>query len=360
MGGTIKYVLTDRCNGACSYCFIRGRLPHGSMSPQDVVKSFDVLWPAFENHFDCVHFFGGEPTLRMDLVELATEIALERCRATGLKAPTVFISTNCLELSDRLLHFLVNHRERVLLITSADGPADIHDHGRGAGSYSRVAANAARLRSEGIQIFNVTAVYGQPAYRAGLSPYQIAEQLVAELAPVSITFNLLHTNQAKESLEPDVFYKQLFRGYRAALQDLRSTDQRRRAVAEAFLHIDLARMGVQRPYYCDFGISSIAVFPGGLVDVCSDVPLFGMTPQACVHDPEFPRRLSQLRAEAEQRNWKSSGAVCRRCFAAGSCHLCPFWPPQRRAAHCQFLRRKHALLTGAAEGGDEFAATWNA
>jgi sulfatase maturation enzyme AslB (radical SAM superfamily) len=351
MGRTIKYVVTDRCNGTCSYCFIRGRLAYSSLSVEDVLRSFDVLWPAFGNRFDCIHFFGGEPSLRMDLLELVTQSALQRYPSNSDSFPTVLISTNCLQLSEPLLRYLIHHRQRVLLITSIDGPSWLHDWGRGVGSFSRVAETVARLRSEGIQIYNVTAVYGYRALREGLSPYAIACQLVDQFQPVSITFNLLHTTQRDELLEPGIFYDQLLRSYQAAIEDFHSADEQRRKAAEAFLHIDLSSIGGRSAYFCDFGIDSIAVFPGGLVDVCSDVPLFGIAPRACVHDAEFARQLAELRERAKQRNAKTSVASCRGCPAIGCCHMCTFWSPQRRAAHCEFVRRKHALLTG--KHGDE-------
>jgi uncharacterized protein len=107
------------------------------------------------SHIEHINFFGGEPTLNGDIIEVVCEYA-RYLHAQGLlkNLPTFGITTNGYVLDDRMLEILKGYAFSVTL--SLDGPKQIHDLKRptkaGKGSYEAVAANAKRLLDHGLNV----------------------------------------------------------------------------------------------------------------------------------------------------------------------------------------------------------------
>lgn len=156
--GLHMFVVTLRCDHSCRYC---------QVSRQAVDRlSFDMSTAHADRALDFtfrspsptlkIEFQGGEPLLNFDLVRHIVTRALEMNRQHQRQLAFV-IASNLSRLTDEILSFCARHG--VMLSTSLDGPADLHDGQRllrGGSSYH------ATVRS----IQNARAVLGHDAVAA--------------------------------------------------------------------------------------------------------------------------------------------------------------------------------------------------
>jgi uncharacterized protein len=127
--------LTERCNLRCTYC-TAGRELH-PFEP-DLTYDLDTL-AAFlrKDPSLCLQLYGGEPLLRMDLLEgLLDRVP---CRHVNLQTNGMLLHRLRPELFDRI------H----VVAVSLDGPREITDAARGAGTYDRVVEQVLGLRERG-------------------------------------------------------------------------------------------------------------------------------------------------------------------------------------------------------------------
>lgn len=141
LGLTIAPTLA--CNFQCSYCFeeknqlsmdeaTENALVHFVEHRIEKVKELSVSW------------FGGEPTLKMDVIERLTDAFEKMCEAYKVRFPERGIITN-----GYLLNREMALRLKALKITSVqitlDGPPEIHDQRRplfgGQGTFKRILNN---------------------------------------------------------------------------------------------------------------------------------------------------------------------------------------------------------------------------
>jgi uncharacterized protein len=132
-------ILTLRCNHGCLYCHA-SRQPAGrggfDMTPETADRALDVIFggPAPDV---TIEFQGGEPTLNFDVLRHVVEEGRRRAAACGKRVWFSLVS-NLTTLDAAQLDFLVDHG--VMVCTSIDGPAALHDHNRplpGGGSHER-------------------------------------------------------------------------------------------------------------------------------------------------------------------------------------------------------------------------------
>lgn len=122
-------ILSLRCNQNCVYCHA-SRKPLKSkgfdMSLDTARRVVDVI---FESPTDelTIEFQGGEPALNFDVLRFIIEEAYQR--NTGIGRDLYFsLVSNLSTLKPEQIDFLVD--SGVMICTSIDGPADIHDRNR--------------------------------------------------------------------------------------------------------------------------------------------------------------------------------------------------------------------------------------
>lgn len=135
--------LTHACTLRCDYCYAGEKTPR-AMSPEVLRRALELGLREAQGAL-AVTFFGGEPLLRRDLIELALEEARARApRGTWLSFRVV---TNGTLLDDDTIGFLAEQGIHVAL--SLDGVREAHDRHRrapdGSGSFARVAEALPRL-----------------------------------------------------------------------------------------------------------------------------------------------------------------------------------------------------------------------
>ncbi|HVG24365.1 MAG TPA: His-Xaa-Ser system radical SAM maturase HxsB [Thermoanaerobaculia bacterium] len=142
------FVVSLRCEHSCHYCQVSRVSSDRSrydMSEQSARRALDLVFrsPAPELK---IELQGGEPLLHFERVRQIVVDAEARAEASGRRVEFV-VTSNLALLDDAMLEFFRQHR--VLLSTSLDGPADIHNANRprpGNDSHARVVKNLARAR----------------------------------------------------------------------------------------------------------------------------------------------------------------------------------------------------------------------
>lgn len=142
------FVVSLRCEHSCPYCQVSRQSDDRvafDMSQETAAKGLDLVFrspsPALK-----IEFQGGEPLLAFSLIKTIVAAAEER-NQTAQRNLQFVITTNLALLSDEVLEFCKAHG--ILISTSLDGPADLHNKNRprpGRDSYERTVAGIAKVR----------------------------------------------------------------------------------------------------------------------------------------------------------------------------------------------------------------------
>ena len=122
-------VVTLRCEHSCPYCQVSRRSADRArydMSLETAMRAVDVALASPSSHIK-LEFQGGEPLLNFDLIRQVVPLAEARAEVAN-KAVEFVITSNLALLTDEILGFCKTHD--VLLSTSLDGPADLHNRNR--------------------------------------------------------------------------------------------------------------------------------------------------------------------------------------------------------------------------------------
>lgn len=140
----LYFLITERCNLVCPYCWIR-RSPDvdaNELSTDSVIKIIDDFYQ-WGTRYIC--FLGGEPLLRQDL-----DVIISHANKRGIINDIV---TNGLLIPRQLAAL----KKCNVVGISLEGDEEAHDHDRGKGTYARILENIELLRANGIRLrFHVT------------------------------------------------------------------------------------------------------------------------------------------------------------------------------------------------------------
>lgn len=131
----IVFNFSNNCNLKCKYCYANGgkyATKRGELMTREV---FDGLIARLVEEgvekIDIVSFFGGEPLLNYELIKYALPTMQQK-----FQIGTYEIVTNAWYLNREKLSLFQEYKVR--LVISCDGPEDITDYLRGAGTYQKV------------------------------------------------------------------------------------------------------------------------------------------------------------------------------------------------------------------------------
>jgi uncharacterized protein len=139
------FVVTLRCEHSCPYCQVSRRSANRDrydMSEETAMRGLAVALSAPPRSIK-IEFQGGEPLLNFDLIKKIVVGAEHRSVAAG-KEITFVVTTNLALMTDDVLTFCRDHS--VLVSTSLDGPADLHNRNR-----PRPGGNSHALAEAGIR-----------------------------------------------------------------------------------------------------------------------------------------------------------------------------------------------------------------
>ena len=139
------FVVTLRCEHSCPYCQVSRQSTDRSrfdMSEDTARRALAIAFQSPARRIK-IEFQGGEPLLNFPLITKIVEIAKQDAPKNGKQVDFV-IATNLALLNDAILKFCKENS--VLISTSLDGPADLHDKNR-----PRPGGNSHELAVKGIK-----------------------------------------------------------------------------------------------------------------------------------------------------------------------------------------------------------------
>lgn len=139
----VNFSITSRCNTVCSYCSIWKERPGKEM---DFNQISVLIRDLARMGTKVISFGGGEPFLRSDMAEILSLCKKNRIFTT--------LSSNGKLVQERVaaLKYLD------VLNLSLDGPLDIHDQCRGAGSYKGVKEAFKIAKEAGQKVYTTTVI----------------------------------------------------------------------------------------------------------------------------------------------------------------------------------------------------------
>ena len=140
------FVLTLRCNQNCVYCQASSRASdskHCSMTKETMENAVKLMFRS-KSKFLTMELQGGEPTLEIQLVKYGIELA-EKINEEQHRKISYVLCTNSINLTEEVLS--VCKQYNMVISTSLDGPAYIHNYNRGhKDSYEKVVKGINKAR----------------------------------------------------------------------------------------------------------------------------------------------------------------------------------------------------------------------
>ncbi len=167
------FVVTLRCEHSCPYCQVSRQSSDRSrydMSGETAERALEIAFNSPSKRIK-IEFQGGEPLLNFPLIERIVLAAKEKAQTSG-KTCEFVIASNLAVLDDAVLSFC--KANAVLLSTSLDGPADLHNANR-----PRPGKNSHELAVKGIQ--RAQAVLGKDRVGALMTTTQASLDRVEEI-----------------------------------------------------------------------------------------------------------------------------------------------------------------------------------
>jgi uncharacterized protein len=204
-----RFVLTEVCNMGCPGCFVRFKyrddMEFGSSNGEIARRVVDFLVRQNPHGVARIHFFGGEPLVRMDLIEETIRYARGRADETTF---TFSLTTNGTLVDEDIAKYLDEHD--VTVGVSFDGGRETNDKVRmfmdGRGSFDAALRGYRTLQKhlkKGVGIL----VTPQPANIGNLS--NIVEHLLDELKPDALTVNHPFHSLGRWEVDPQEFIEHL-------------------------------------------------------------------------------------------------------------------------------------------------------
>lgn len=185
----LSFVPTYACNYRCPYCYEQG---HNGVKGKMDARVMDAICQFVEGlyardsfHSLSVQWYGGDPSLALDVVEELSNHLISWCDERGIAYDALMLS-NANLIDEQAAHLLARCRVSSVFLT-IDGPEEVHNKRRvaadGSNSYERNIQAARFLRAQGIRIkgnMNVDKV-NWPLY-ADFRDWLLAEEGI-ELSP---------------------------------------------------------------------------------------------------------------------------------------------------------------------------------
>lgn len=147
-----RIVVTDKCNMKCSYCFVDTNTGNADMSQEDLREGLDLLLTTNKGRERIsIQWFGGEPTIRFDLMKWGDEYARKLAKEYAIGKVTPVVVTNGVLLTPEMIEHYQEFEYGVGV--SIDGPASAERTLlSGKPADPRIHRNIARLVEAGVDV----------------------------------------------------------------------------------------------------------------------------------------------------------------------------------------------------------------
>lgn len=273
---SIVLLVTQTCNLRCTYCYAHGDGTYGTtgnLTPAMAEMAVDWLIAQSSTLKTLsISFFGGEPTIRFDIVEHTINYSKEKCRESG-KEFTYSIITNGTILTDEMIEYL--HDNNVYTVVSLDGDKERHDRQRpfagGRGSYDVTVRNIRKLLQK------MPHSPGRATLTGEIDPEQARKSLI------DLGFSSVMAWPASDSLFDSGQKAGAGRNMTKVLESIDSEGRewigaikgrklnelrRLRSVGTMSSAITVLNTRIRKRYACNAGVSTVGVASDGGVYLC--------------------------------------------------------------------------------------------
>lgn len=299
-----RVVLTDKCNLSCSYCFVATNTGAPDMAEEDLAAGLEYLFEENKGQDEVsIQWFGGEPTIRFDLMKYGDELSVKLAKKFNVKRVRRAVVSNGMKLTDEMLCHYKRHSYGVGI--SFDGPPNLNSKFRtllnGAPSDDRVLRNIKRLVEHGgIHVgLNIT-----PTPVNYLEFPELITYAIRELGVKFIYANTPIPSQGHWTLEGQKLADSMFD---ARLRALQLGGMFFSVVDQIYQALDSRRLAIF-DHLLEGNTSIIALLPGRKVSVC-DINW---------RHPGFVFSLDKIR-----ENKDCMSAIIKKPFPSAECETCP-------------------------------------
>jgi sulfatase maturation enzyme AslB (radical SAM superfamily) len=125
----LRVLLTDKCNMGCSYCFVDTNSGKADLTEEELYEGLELLFEHNKGEKEVrIQWFGGEPTIRFDLMVLGDKYCDKLSKKYGVEFVRRTVVTNGVKLTEEMIAHLRKYRYGVGI--SLDGPTPINSLGR--------------------------------------------------------------------------------------------------------------------------------------------------------------------------------------------------------------------------------------
>ncbi|MFF3337839.1 radical SAM protein [Streptomyces flavidovirens] len=149
-------VLTDKCNMSCDYCFVQTNTGKADMTEAELEAGLSYLFETNVGEEEVsLQWFGGEPTIRFDLMQFGDQLADRLAAQHGVKRIRRTVVTNGARLTDSMIDHFARYQYGVGV--SIDGPPAVNAENRkllgGQPADDRIRRNVQRLlAADGVHV----------------------------------------------------------------------------------------------------------------------------------------------------------------------------------------------------------------
>lgn len=213
----LTLALTTDCNLNCTYCWQKHDNHDNDMNKETIDRWLDFFLDSENNAPSKVLYYGGEPTLRLDLIQYASTRIKSICAEKGITGVNQHMFTNGILLTEENLDLL--EQAGVFIVLSLDGNPELTAQTRRLSPevYKNRILNAVEsMHNRGMK-FGVACTIGDIHF----SVKDTAEYIAKYLRPSSVEFNLRHDIEMVEKFnnENDFSYNSLFEAWDVSLNN---------------------------------------------------------------------------------------------------------------------------------------------
>ncbi len=149
----LRLILTNKCNLKCVYCYADGGSYHQRLDEMDfdtVQKTIQFFYSKYR-YIHQISFFGGEPLIKVDLIEQSCAYINSYCEKNKIPLPIYSMVTNATLMDDKAIEII--SRYKIHINVSLDGPKEFNDKQRifvdgNKSVFDRVDKNITKLRKK--------------------------------------------------------------------------------------------------------------------------------------------------------------------------------------------------------------------
>ena len=261
----VSWNVTRRCNLYCDHCYRESGPEAGDVSRElSTAEGFNLLEDLQKTGFRLIIFSGGEPLLRLDLVELVV-------RASELGLYPV-LGTNALEISQEKLESLIAAGLKGMGISLDSVRPEVHDEFRGReGAWEKTVASIKKIVDAGVPVqINTTLTENNYAELDDLIDF--AREVGARaLHP----FFLVPTGRAKEIESSSLRAKKYQQMIEKVLKRQQQVEIELKPTCAPQFLVQAEKMGLDLRFSrgCLAGVSYCCILPEGEVHICPYLPV---------------------------------------------------------------------------------------